>query len=95
MGFFYFQYSDNKPACFISNQAKLFINNARFMPKQLTYTVDEEDGVFIARCIELDIASDGLSKEEAIENLTGALDCYFANPDVRLDQHPSNDQDDE
>ncbi len=65
------------------------------MPKQLTYTVDEEDGVFIARCIELDIASDGLTKEEAIENLTEALDCYFANPDVRLDQYLGNDQGDE
>ena len=95
MGFFHFQNSDNKPASFISKPVDRFIHNARLMPKQLTYTVDEEDGVFIARCIELDIASDGLTKEEAIENLTGALDCYFANPDVRLDQHPANDQDDE
>ena len=62
------------------------------MPKQLTYTVDAEDGLFIARCIELDIVSDGLSKEEAIENLTEALDCYFANPDVRLDMTLGNDQ---
>ena len=56
------------------------------MPKQLTYTVDEDDGLFIARCIELDITTDGLSKDEAIENLKDALDCYFANPDQRLDQ---------
>ncbi len=56
------------------------------MPKQLTYTVDAEDGLFIARCIELGIASDGLTKDEAIENLKDALDCFFANPDQRLDQ---------
>jgi predicted RNase H-like HicB family nuclease len=56
------------------------------MPKQLTYTVDEEDGLFIARCTELDIASDGYTKDEAIENLKDALDCFFANPDQRLDQ---------
>ncbi len=56
------------------------------MPKQLTYSVDEEDGLFIAHCIELDITTDGLSKEEAFENLKDALDCYFANPDQRLDQ---------
>ena len=65
------------------------------MPKQLTYTVDEEDGLFIARCIELDIASDGYSKEEATENLKEALDCYFANPDQRLDQFISSETKDE
>jgi predicted RNase H-like HicB family nuclease len=56
------------------------------LTKQLTYTVAEEDDLFIARCIELDISSDGLTSEEAIENLKEALDCYFANPDQRLDQ---------
>ena len=53
------------------------------MTTQLNYTVDEEDGVFIARCIELDIVSDGLSKEEAVANLQEALDFYFANPDAQ------------
>ena len=65
------------------------------MPKQLNYTVDEEDGLFIARCIELDIATDGLSKDEAIENLKDALDCFFANPDQRLDQVLGNSENDE
>jgi len=64
------------------------------MPKQLTYTVDEEDGLFIARCIELDITSDGLTRDEAIENLKEALDCYFANPDQRLDQVLSDNEED-
>lgn len=56
------------------------------MAEKLNFTVDLEDGVFIARCIELDITTDGLSKEEAVENLKEALDCYFANPDERLDR---------
>ena len=55
------------------------------MAEKLNFTVDLEDGIFIARCIELNIATDGLTKEEAVENLKGALDCYFANPDERLD----------
>lgn len=54
------------------------------MATELNYTVDEEDGVFIARCVELEITSDGLTKEEAVANLKEALDCYFANPDARL-----------
>lgn len=53
------------------------------MATQLNYTVDAEDGVFIARCIELDVVSDGLTKDEALANLQEALDCYFANPDAQ------------
>lgn len=65
------------------------------MPKQLTYTVDLEDALFVARCNELGISSDGLTKEEASENLKDALDCYFSNPDARLDQFIAEFQDDE
>lgn len=65
------------------------------MPKQLSYTVEEEDGLFIARCVELDITTDGLSKEEAIENLKDALDCFFANPDQRLDQLLGNTEEED
>jgi predicted RNase H-like HicB family nuclease len=54
------------------------------MATELNYTIDEEDGVFIARCIELDITTDGLSKDEALANLKEALDCHFSNPDARL-----------
>jgi predicted RNase H-like HicB family nuclease len=57
------------------------------MTTKLNFTVDFEDGVFVARCIELDIATDGLTKNEAVSNLKEALNCYFANPDERLDRH--------
>jgi len=56
------------------------------MAEKLNFTVDLEDGVFVARCIELDITTDGLTKAEAVENLKEALDCYFANPDERLER---------
>lgn len=54
------------------------------MAEKLNFTVDLEDGLFVARCIELNIATDGLTKAEAVENLKEALNCYFANPDERL-----------
>ena len=54
------------------------------MTAALNYTIDCENGIYIARCVELDIESDGLTHEEAIANLKEALDCYFANPDARL-----------
>ncbi len=56
------------------------------MAEKLNFTVDFEDGVFIAHCIELDITTDGLTKDDAINNLKDALDCYFANPGERLDR---------
>jgi predicted RNase H-like HicB family nuclease len=56
------------------------------MAEKLNFTVDLEDGIFVARCIELDIATDGLTREEAVDNLKDALDCYFANPDERLER---------
>lgn len=59
------------------------------MAEQLNFTVDLEDGVFVAHCIELDIATDGLTKAEAVDNLKEALNCYFANPDERLDRRLS------
>ena len=65
------------------------------MATKLNFTVDFEDGVFVARCVELDIATDGLSRDDAIENLREALDCYFANPDERLDRHLSAIEEDE
>lgn len=55
------------------------------MPAQLNYTVEQEDDVFIARCVELDIVTDGLTQDEAVANLKEALDCYFSNPDAQLD----------
>lgn len=57
------------------------------MAEKLNFTVAFEDGVFVARCIELDIATDGLTKAEAVDNLKEALICYIANPDERPDRH--------
>ena len=65
------------------------------MATKLNFTVDFEDGVFVARCIELDIATDGLTRNEAIANLKEALNCYFANPDERLDRHLDIIEDDD
>ncbi|MBS1142158.1 MAG: type toxin-antitoxin system HicB family antitoxin [Proteobacteria bacterium] len=65
------------------------------MTTKLNFTVDFEDGVFVARCLELDIATDGLTKDEAVANLREALDCYFANPDERLDRQLGADADED
>lgn len=64
------------------------------MVEKLNFTVDLEDGIYIARCLELEISTDGLTKEEAVENLKEALDCYFANPDERLERRLSREDED-
>lgn len=55
------------------------------MAHTLNYTVTEDtDGVFIARCIELDLETDGFSADDAVANLREALDRFFEDPEARL-----------
>lgn len=77
----------------LSSQGHGASDNLASMPHQLNYTIDAEDGIFIARCLELDITTDGLSKEDALANLQEALDCYFANPDAQLEHLGSHGSD--
>ena len=44
---------------------------------RLTAAITPEDGGFVAQCLEVDVASQGHSVEEAIANLTEALELYF------------------
>ena len=39
-----------------------------------------EDDWYIAQCLEIDIASQGTTKEEAIRNLREALELHFEEP---------------
>ncbi len=41
------------------------------------YVVVKENGVFVARCPDLDVVSHGATEEEAIENLGEALALFF------------------
>ena len=50
------------------------------MTQEFTATVWQEGKWFIAQCREVEVASQGLSKEEALENLREALDLHFEPP---------------
>lgn len=41
------------------------------------YSVFMEDGVFVARCLNVEMASEGDTREEAVSNLQEALELYF------------------
>ncbi len=45
--------------------------------KSSNYVVVQENGVFIAKCTDLDLSCRGATKEEAIANLEDALALFF------------------
>lgn len=45
-------------------------------PFKIKYEVYPEDGIFVARCLNLDVSSDGATEEEALENLREAIELY-------------------
>jgi predicted RNase H-like HicB family nuclease len=50
------------------------------MKRPFAATVWKEDNWYVAQCLELDVASQGETEEEALENLREALDLYFEPP---------------
>jgi len=45
----------------------------------LTITIWEEDGVYVSKCVELEVASCGDTPKEALENIREAIDLYLVN----------------
>jgi predicted RNase H-like HicB family nuclease len=50
------------------------------MKRNFSASVWQEGEWFIAQCTEVDIASQGESEEEALENLRDALELHFTPP---------------
>jgi predicted RNase H-like HicB family nuclease len=50
------------------------------MTRTFSASVTVEDGWFVAQCLEVDVASQGASEQEAIANLKEALELYFEPP---------------
>ena len=50
------------------------------MKRAFTYTVTQEDDLFVAQCLEVDVASQGESPDEAVANLREALELHFEPP---------------
>jgi predicted RNase H-like HicB family nuclease len=58
------------------------------MERKLKYVVFEDDGAFVARCLDIEVASDGDFKEEAVANLHEALELYFEDHTASLAELP-------
>ncbi len=50
------------------------------MKRPFAATVWKEGDWFVSQCLELDVASQGESEEEALANLREALELYFEAP---------------
>lgn len=47
------------------------------IPLRMTAAVTKEDKWYVARCLEVEVTSQGASMEEAMVNLREALELYF------------------
>ena len=50
------------------------------MKQKFTASIWQEDEWFVAQCIEVDVASQGKTEAEALENLRDALELHFTPP---------------
>ena len=46
-------------------------------PQKVRSVVYEQDGFFVAQCLDVDVVSEGDTEEEAVVNLREALELYF------------------
>ena len=57
------------------------------MKMRFTVTVWEEDDWFVAQCLEVDVASQGSTEEEALASLREALELHFEPPTPTVVPH--------
>jgi predicted RNase H-like HicB family nuclease len=57
------------------------------MKQKLTASIWQEDEWFVAQCVEVDVASQGKTEDEALDNLRDALELHFTPPVATLTPH--------
>jgi predicted RNase H-like HicB family nuclease len=45
--------------------------------KQMAYCVYREDEFYVAQCLNVDVSSFGMTRDEAVANLKEAVELYF------------------
>jgi len=56
------------------------MDRVRAMRKQFTASLWREDDWVVAQCLDVDVASQGHSEDEALANLKEALELHFEAP---------------
>jgi len=50
------------------------------MTREFSASVTRVGSVFVAQCLDVDVASQGASEDEALPNLQEAIELYFESP---------------
>jgi predicted RNase H-like HicB family nuclease len=59
------------------------------MPRTLTAAVQRDNDLYVARALEVEVASQGETIEEALSNLREALELFFEDDDASIElAHP-------
>ena len=53
------------------------------MKRPFAATVWREGDCYVSQCLEVDVASQGETKEESLDNLKEALELYFEEPQAK------------
>jgi len=56
------------------------LDREQVVKQKFTASIWQEDGWFVAQCVEVDVASQGKTEDEALENLRDALELHFTPP---------------
>ena len=57
------------------------------MKQRFTASVWREGEWFVAQCLEIDVASQGTTEDEALANLREALELHFEPPTATITPH--------
>lgn len=57
-------------------------------PAEFTAAITHEAPWYVARCLDVEVASQGESAEEALANLKEALELYFEDEDLAEELEP-------
>ena len=57
------------------------------MKQRFSASIWQEGEWFIAQCVQVDLASQGATEDEALENLRDALELHFSPPVATLVPH--------
>ena len=58
----------------------MFRKGNRNMKRSFTASVSQEGDWYVAQCMQVDVASQGKTEDEALDNLRDALELHFTPP---------------
>lgn len=59
------------------------------MTREFSAVIERDGDIFVAQCLDVDVASQGASEKEALANLQEALELYVQSPQASDAPHVS------